>query len=141
MSKIIVLTGAGGVLCSTLAISLAEKGNKIAVLDLRKDAADKVAKEINNAGGKLRPGMFGTARIVLANSDSGVFVPITAVMTDETTLSSSVYIVKDGVARLTVVQIDEKEDDQIRIITGVGENETVATSNLTDLYDGATVVQ
>lgn len=52
MNKTIVLTGAGGVLCSTLAISLAKQGNSIAVLDLRKEAADKVAKEINEAGGK-----------------------------------------------------------------------------------------
>jgi NAD(P)-dependent dehydrogenase (short-subunit alcohol dehydrogenase family) len=52
MSKVIVLTGAGGVLCSTLAMALAKEGNSIAVLDLRKDAADKVANEINNSGGK-----------------------------------------------------------------------------------------
>ncbi|WP_117879768.1 SDR family oxidoreductase [Aureibaculum luteum] len=51
MGKVIVLTGAGGVLCSTLAIALAKQGNKIAVLDLRIDAANKVADEINAAGG------------------------------------------------------------------------------------------
>ncbi len=97
--------------------------------------------EVSNGEGKLRPGMFGTAKVVLSNSDQGVFVPITAVMTDETTLSSSVYLIKDGVARLTIVQTGMKEDDQIRIISGLVENETVALSNLTDLYDGATVVQ
>jgi len=52
MKKTIVLTGAGGVLCSTLAIALAKQGNNIAVLDLRKEAADKVATEINGIGGK-----------------------------------------------------------------------------------------
>jgi NAD(P)-dependent dehydrogenase (short-subunit alcohol dehydrogenase family) len=51
MSKVIVLTGAGGVLCSTLAKALAKKGHKIAVLDLRIEAAEIVAKEINNEGG------------------------------------------------------------------------------------------
>ncbi|UMB61856.1 SDR family oxidoreductase [Lutibacter sp. A80] len=51
MSKVIVLTGAGGVLCSTLAKALAEEGHKIAVLDLRIDAANKVANEIKGAGG------------------------------------------------------------------------------------------
>lgn len=51
MSKVVVLTGAGGVLCSTLALALAKEGHKIAVLDLRKEAADKVATEINAAGG------------------------------------------------------------------------------------------
>ncbi|QLE02185.1 SDR family oxidoreductase [Galbibacter sp. BG1] len=52
MSKVIVLTGAGGVLCSTLAKALAKEGHKIAVLDLRKDAADAVANDINKEGGK-----------------------------------------------------------------------------------------
>ena len=52
MNKTIVLTGAGGVLCSTLAIALAKQGNNIAVLDLRKEAANKVADEINADGGK-----------------------------------------------------------------------------------------
>ncbi len=51
MSKTIVLTGAGGVLCSTLAEALAKEGHNIAVLDLRKDAADKVAENITKNGG------------------------------------------------------------------------------------------
>ena len=51
MGKVIVLTGAGGVLCSTLAIALAKQGHKIAVLDLRREAADVVADEINTSGG------------------------------------------------------------------------------------------
>ena len=51
MGKIIVLTGAGGVLCSTLAIALAKKGHKIAVLDIKIDAAEKVAEQINDNGG------------------------------------------------------------------------------------------
>ncbi|MGB6152586.1 MAG: SDR family oxidoreductase [Pricia sp.] len=49
--KTIVLTGAGGVLCSTLAEALAKEGHKIAVLDLKKEAADKVADTINASGG------------------------------------------------------------------------------------------
>lgn len=52
MSKTIVVTGAGGVLCSTLAKALAEKGHNIAVLDLRKKAADKVVEDIMKNGGK-----------------------------------------------------------------------------------------
>ncbi len=51
MSKVIVITGAGGVLCSTLAKALAKAGNKIALLDLRIEAAESVAKEIHATGG------------------------------------------------------------------------------------------
>lgn len=51
-SKVIVLTGAGGVLCSTLAKALAKEGHKIAVIDLNKEAAILVANSINAAGGE-----------------------------------------------------------------------------------------
>lgn len=49
--KVIVVTGAGGVLCSTLAIALAAQGHSIAVLDLKQEAAQKVAATINSKGG------------------------------------------------------------------------------------------
>lgn len=51
MSKVIVVTGAGGVLCSTLAKALAQLGHKIAVLDLKLEAAQNVADEITAEGG------------------------------------------------------------------------------------------
>ena len=49
--KVVVLTGGGGVLGSTLAIALAKKGAKLAILDLRKELADKVANAIKAQGG------------------------------------------------------------------------------------------
>lgn len=52
VKKVVVLTGAGGVLCSTLAKALSKEGYKIAVLDLSIDAAQKVADDINTTGGE-----------------------------------------------------------------------------------------
>ena len=49
--KVAVVTGGGGILCSVMSKAIAECGAKVAILDLRKDAADKVAAEINAAGG------------------------------------------------------------------------------------------
>lgn len=49
--KVVVITGAGGVLCSTLAEALAKEGHKIAVLDLKLDAATAVAEKIKSEGG------------------------------------------------------------------------------------------
>jgi len=51
MSKVVVVTGAGGVLCSTLASALAKQGHKIALLDLNLEAAKEVANQIKNQGG------------------------------------------------------------------------------------------
>lgn len=50
-SKVAVVTGGGGVLCSGFAKTLAEQGVKVAVLDLNEDAAQRVADEINAASG------------------------------------------------------------------------------------------
>ncbi|MDD5326945.1 MAG: SDR family oxidoreductase [Phycisphaerae bacterium] len=50
--KTIVITGAGGVICGTMARALAKAGAKVAVLDLRKEAADKVADDIKAEGGE-----------------------------------------------------------------------------------------
>lgn len=51
MEKTVVITGAGGVLCSTLAEALAKEGHQIAVLDLKLEAAEKVADDIKASGG------------------------------------------------------------------------------------------
>lgn len=50
-NKIAVVTGGGGVLCAVFAKALAKCGAKVAVLDLNKESANKVADEINAAGG------------------------------------------------------------------------------------------
>lgn len=55
--KIAVITGGGGVLCGTMARELARRGAKVAVLDLREEAAKKVADEITAAGGGTAVGV------------------------------------------------------------------------------------
>lgn len=50
--KVAVVTGGGGILCSVMAKSLADAGAKVAILDLKEEAAKKVADEIVKAGGK-----------------------------------------------------------------------------------------
>ena len=49
--KTVVITGAGGVLCSAFAKALAAQGCKCALLDLNEAAARTVAEEITKAGG------------------------------------------------------------------------------------------
>lgn len=50
--KVVVITGAGGVLCGGIAKALAKRGAKIALLDIKKEASDFIADEINKNGGK-----------------------------------------------------------------------------------------
>ena len=48
--KVIVITGAGGVICSTLAKAYAESGAKVALLDLNKENAERFASELREEG-------------------------------------------------------------------------------------------
>jgi NAD(P)-dependent dehydrogenase (short-subunit alcohol dehydrogenase family) len=50
--KVAVITGGGGVLCSTLSRALAQCGASVAVLDISLPAAEKVADEIRAQGGQ-----------------------------------------------------------------------------------------
>lgn len=50
--KVAVITGGGGVLCSTMAKALSQQGAKIAILDLKAEHAENIANEIIAAGGQ-----------------------------------------------------------------------------------------
>ncbi len=50
--KVVVITGGGGVLCSEFAHYLADQGAKVAVIDLKKEAANQVAEDIKSRGGQ-----------------------------------------------------------------------------------------
>ena len=47
-----VITGGGGVLCSTMSQALAQAGAKVAVLDISLEAAQAVVDEIQHVGGE-----------------------------------------------------------------------------------------
>ena len=49
--QVAVITGAGGIICGVMAREMAKKGAKVALLDLFVENAQKIADEINAAGG------------------------------------------------------------------------------------------
>ena len=98
-----------------------------------------VEAKVENGDNALRTGMFATASINKAGGTMSIFVPKSAVYNDPTTESYRVFVVQDGVAKLRVVQLGTEEGDSQEIINGVNPDETVATSNLDKLYEGARV--
>lgn len=50
--RVVIITGGGGILCSTIAKALAEQGAKIAILDLKWENAQTISKKIIDGGGK-----------------------------------------------------------------------------------------
>jgi multidrug efflux pump subunit AcrA (membrane-fusion protein) len=98
-----------------------------------------VEASIENGDNALRPGMFGTARVTREGGSVGIFVPKSAVYNDASTQSYRVFSIVDGVAKLRVVQLGSEEGDSYQIVSGLTADETVATSNLDQLYEGAKV--
>ncbi|MBR5615393.1 MAG: SDR family NAD(P)-dependent oxidoreductase, partial [Clostridia bacterium] len=48
--KVVVVTGAGGLICGAMARAFAESGAKVAALDLNEEAVKKLADEVKAAG-------------------------------------------------------------------------------------------
>jgi multidrug efflux pump subunit AcrA (membrane-fusion protein) len=94
---------------------------------------------VQNGDNALRSGMFATARIVRQGGSQAVYVPKAAVVSDQNTQSYRVFVIQDDAAHLRVVQVGQEEGDSIQILNGVNADETVATSNLEQLYEGARV--
>ena len=78
-----------------------------------------VIAEFPNTDIALKPGMFATARILLAGNSMGLFVPRAAVITDPTTNSSQLYFIRDGRARVAVVQLGATRDNTVQILLGI----------------------
>ena len=98
-----------------------------------------VEASIPNNENALRTGMFATARINKEGGSTGVFIPKSAIYSHQATQSFRAFVIVEGVAKLRVLQLGPEEGDFQQILTGLNADETVATSNLAELYEGAKV--
>jgi multidrug efflux pump subunit AcrA (membrane-fusion protein) len=98
-----------------------------------------VEASIENNDNALRTGMFATARINREGGSTGVFAPKSAIYDHQPTQSRRAFVIVDGIARLRVIQLGVEEGDYYQILSGLNADETVATSNLAELFEGAKV--
>ena len=98
-----------------------------------------VEADVENSGGLLKPGQFATVRIMEPQSESAVLVPRRAIRTEAG--ASLVFVIKNGRAEQRPVQLGQAEGDLVEVKSGVAADELVATSNVTQLSDGVTVLQ
>ena len=101
--------------------------------------AATVEASIENGDNALRSGMFATARINKEGGGLGIFVPKSAIYSDQATQSYRAFVIVEGIAKLRVIQLGTEEGDYQQILSGLEADETVATSNLDQLFEGAKV--
>jgi multidrug efflux pump subunit AcrA (membrane-fusion protein) len=98
-----------------------------------------VEAEVQNPNAELKPGQFATIRILLPQSEPAILVPQRALRTISG--STYVFVIKNGFAEQRLVQPGQTEGDLVELKTGIKPDETVATSNVDQLSDGAVVRQ
>lgn len=101
--------------------------------------AATVEASIENSDNALRSGMFATARITKEGGGTGVFAPKSAIHFDPATQAYRAFVIVEGIAKLRTLQLGTEEGDFQQILDGLNADETVATSNLDQLYEGAKV--
>lgn len=98
-----------------------------------------VEAEVPNGEGLLKPGQFATVRITQSKPENAVLIPAAAIKTEGDI--NKVYVVKDGAVRERLVQTGLLENDLIQAKQGVAEGEVIATTGLSELFDGVLVRQ
>jgi membrane fusion protein, multidrug efflux system len=104
---------------------------------LREHSRDFVVEaEVNNADGRLRPGMFASAQLVVGES-LGVVVPETSVRRDGN--NHRVYVAADGRVQERLVELGEVRDGRAEIRKGLAAGDRVVTAPGPEVQDGVPV--
>jgi multidrug efflux pump subunit AcrA (membrane-fusion protein) len=92
---------------------------------------------VPNGQGLLKPGFFARGAVLVRRDARVPFVPAEALA--YVVGISKVFVVADGRAQERLVKAGLREVGRVEIVDGVKPGETVATSGLAQLYDGAPV--
>jgi membrane fusion protein (multidrug efflux system) len=105
--------------------------------NVRESTRDLVVEAVvPNGDGRLKPGMFAVARVLVASPPTPV-VPVAALVRDET--GARAFVVVSGAAQERVVQTGETLGDTVAVLSGLRPGEKVVVKPPPDLHDGARV--
>ncbi len=92
---------------------------------------------VGNTDGRLRPGFFTKGQVLTRREAAVAFVPAESVV--YFVGISKVFVVANGKVEERVVRAGGRQGPRVEILDGVKVGETVAASNLSQLFDGAPV--
>ncbi|WP_294960046.1 efflux RND transporter periplasmic adaptor subunit [uncultured Flavobacterium sp.] len=114
---------------------------KITFIAAKADASLNFPVEIeitNNASNDLKAGMYGTATFGSTNQKQNLkVVPRNAFVGSVS--SNEIFVVENGIAKLKKVVAGRILGDQVEIISGLNDGETVIVTGQINLQDGNTV--
>jgi multidrug efflux pump subunit AcrA (membrane-fusion protein) len=94
--------------------------------------------DVPNPDGSLVPGMYAEVHLHLANHPAALSVPIDAVDGLGTSVQQ-VYVVRDGILHLAVVQVGLQTASRVEILSGLSSGDKVVVGRHTGLSDGERV--
>lgn len=97
----------------------------------------RVEAEIDNPGGGLPSGLYGSASITLEKKDRAVVVPAGAIRVGEEPLC--VYVVEDGILRHRPVVLGLDDGQWLEVVSGLKGDESIVVDLLGRLADGTAV--
>lgn len=92
---------------------------------------------VGNADTRLRPGFFAKGQVLTKKDAAAAFVPAEAVV--YFVGISKVFVVMNGKVEERIVRAGSRQGALVEILDGVKPGETVAVSNLSQLFNGAPV--
>lgn len=92
---------------------------------------------MDNAEGRLRPGMFARVNLVVARKPDALLVPEQSLLARGG--KSFVYLVEDGKAREVEVQLGQRQPGEVEVLSGLREGQTIVMRGLQSVSDGAPV--
>lgn len=90
-----------------------------------------------NPDGRLRPGMFARVTLVVSRKSDALLIPEQALLARGG--KSFVYTVEDGRAVETEVEIGQRKPGEVEVVAGLREGQTIVTSGLQRIGNGAAV--
>jgi membrane fusion protein (multidrug efflux system) len=112
----------------------------VTAVDTRVDPVTRAVElraDIPNGDGALRPGMFMTVELVVANRPQALLVPEEALVPEGT--RQFVYVVADGRAVRTEVRLGTRVPGEAEVVQGLSPGQVVVTAGVQRLRDGAQV--
>ncbi len=100
----------------------------------------KVRIKVNNAGGKLKAGMFAQGEVLTGLEQQAVVIPASAVYREDRSAKASyVFVVENSKAARRAVRIGRERDSSLEIVEGLKPGDILITEQSIELADGVRV--
>ena len=99
----------------------------------------RVEIDLSNPKRLLREGMYGTATIVLEPVSHNLTVPPACVMEHSGQTHGVVYLVRDGLAHRTPVELGADNGSLVEVLSGIKSGDSVVSRSGVPLEDGLAV--